>query len=100
MIIDCKRGQRIIIIEVKQRSMPGEMDRIAGLPPCWFCYRKKFKPLLSSSLHLHDVGDDMYGPGMVRVQQECTARHLFSPTILAVFFETESVHCENTSISR
>ena len=98
-VVDGKRGRRILGIEVKQRSMPGQMDGKARIDPRGFVRGKKFEPLSTASLHLHDMRDDMHGRGMTRVDFQCPPRHFFSAAILAVLLEAESIHRKNAGIA-
>ena len=60
--------------------------------------RKKFKPFSITSLHFHDVGDDMNGARVSSVQDERTTCHLFGATVMAVLFEAESIHRKDTCV--
>jgi hypothetical protein len=45
------------------------------------------------------MNDDVYGPGMPRVELQCTPRHPLSATILAILLEAESIHRKNACIA-
>jgi hypothetical protein len=45
------------------------------------------------------MNDDVYGPGMPRVELQCAPRHPFCATILAVLLEAESIHRKNACIA-
>src|SRR5215472_5538872 len=79
--------------------MPGEMGRHPGVSPARFGRGKKFESFPIAPLHLHDMGYDMNGARMPRIERQRAARDLFGAAVLTVFFEAESVHRKNACVA-
>jgi hypothetical protein len=100
-VVDRERRIDIVAIEMKQRAMPREMYREAGvLAPGRLGRGQQGETFAKASPHLQHVGERMDRARMPRVVRERGTRFRLGAHVEAVLFETERMHGEHARVVR